>query len=214
MNQTAATLALLALLSGCALEDVTPPPVDASAEPADASDGATLTDDAPDARTVPSDTSAVDADVSETQSACPDHAERVGVACRCLAGFSACGASCVDLWNDPANCGTCGDGCKSGVCRYGSCVSIAPPPDAMPSVDVPADAGDLCRGACASLPNVARATCQFADRCGINECARGFADCDRIVENGCETNIFTRTNCGSCGIVCGAQRQCAGGVCR
>jgi hypothetical protein len=46
----------------------------------------------------------------------------------CLAPTTLCGAVCVDLNVDPANCGACGHGCLGGGCRSGACqpVVIAP----------------------------------------------------------------------------------------
>ena len=39
----------------------------------------------------------------------------------CAGGASKCGDKCVDLQNDPANCGACATACKSGeVCAAGT----------------------------------------------------------------------------------------------
>jgi hypothetical protein len=40
----------------------------------------------------------------------------------CSGTTSACGAACVDLSSDPANCGTCGNGCGGTLCCAGACV--------------------------------------------------------------------------------------------
>ncbi len=42
----------------------------------------------------------------------------------CQAGYSQCGAECVDLQYDPNNCGTCGHGCLGGACSGGLCQPI------------------------------------------------------------------------------------------
>lgn len=43
---------------------------------------------------------------------------------RCGAGDSVCGGACVDLQDDPANCGTCGNTCGADVsCFQGQCVA-------------------------------------------------------------------------------------------
>jgi hypothetical protein len=41
----------------------------------------------------------------------------------CAAGLTDCGDVCVDLLNDPFNCGACGNACGIGnVCNFGGCV--------------------------------------------------------------------------------------------
>lgn len=44
-----------------------------------------------------------------------------GVCKSCPPGFTGCGGSCVDLSNDPLNCGACGVTCKTGTCCVGTC---------------------------------------------------------------------------------------------
>jgi hypothetical protein len=44
--------------------------------------------------------------------------------CRCFAGLDAVGDLCLDLANDPANCGNVGIVCPSGVCRDGACTIV------------------------------------------------------------------------------------------
>jgi hypothetical protein len=76
------------------------------------------------------------------------------------------------------------------------------------------DSVDACGegGGCKSCPDPrlqnARASCVGRGVngrdgiCGFG-CVTGFADCDRIATNGCETSIFTDpNNCGACGKVC------------
>ncbi len=42
----------------------------------------------------------------------------------CSPGTTACGNDCVNGWNDPKHCGTCGNACKDGeVCTLGECKS-------------------------------------------------------------------------------------------
>src|SRR5688572_10305050 len=52
----------------------------------------------------------------------------------CAPGRTACGEMCLDLNNDPANCGGCGQVCGSGFCQAGICVD---PPDGGTDADQP-----------------------------------------------------------------------------
>ena len=189
--------------------DAAPDGADAPAVPVDTSAAGDATADAADAPVSPVD-AAVDARPS-----CPDHAERVGAACRCVTGYTVCDGRCVDLFNDGANCGACATLCEGGICALGRCVAVTPPVDAgRDAGDAAADAGDQCGGSCASLANVATAECTAINRCSIVRCAAGFADCDRLDLNGCETMLGTRSNCGACRDVCAGSSFCGGGVCR
>ncbi|GEM_PF-4512282 len=50
--------------------------------------------------------------------------------------------------------------------------------------------------------------------CTVVGCAAGFADCDAMAANGCETATAANAgNCGACGRVCAAGQLCAGGTC-
>ncbi len=53
--------------------------------------------------------------------------------------------------------------------------------------------------------------------CGIGSCNQGFADCDNMVMNGCETATSSDlANCGGCGSICAfanATATCANGKC-
>lgn len=194
---------------------------DAAAPPDDASDVAAIdtspvTPDAPDGSADAAAEAAVDAvDDAPRDAGCPDHAERVGAACRCVTGYTFCNDQCVDLFNDGANCGTCASLCEGGICALGRCVTVAPPVDAgSDAADAATDRPDPCGGACARLANVAEASCVAPNRCAVGRCAAGFADCDMLDLNGCETALSTRENCGACRVACSGTRTCVGGVCR
>lgn len=53
--------------------------------------------------------------------------------------------------------------------------------------------------------------------CAPSECATGFADCDGVADNGCETPIDTLSDCGACGVVCApanvATANCENRIC-
>lgn len=63
--------------------------------------------------------------------------------CGCPAGLTACGQTCVDLTNDVANCGACGDACAQAqdICLSGECVCI-------PNCDGGRCGDDGCGGLC------------------------------------------------------------------
>ena len=75
-------------------------------------------------------------------------------------------------------------------------------------------------GACgAACPregtNVLAATC-VGGNCEWGSCASGYAHCDDNLDNGCETDTNTVTDCGGCDLACstaGIARACTGGEC-
>jgi hypothetical protein len=124
----------------------------------------------------------------------------------CGAGGTCCGEQCADTDTDANNCGMCGRACGAGrLCCAGACVD--------PATD-PAHCGS-CTGVCSVTHG--RPSC-VARACGVAACDMGFADCDRIAMNGCETETATSAaNCGMCGRRCvapvGGTASCTGGAC-
>ena len=121
----------------------------------------------------------------------------------CSPGFSLCGTKCVDLSNDPANCGTCGLVCANGFCANGVCGC---PPGLT-----------ACGGACVNLSNDPN----NCGACGIScsgsggvctnstcACPPGFAVCAIT----CTDLSSDPKNCGICGNFC-ATGVCANGTC-
>ena len=63
---------------------------------------------------------------SDCKDACGDTCDRgrevcVDQECRCRAGFTMCGGTCVDLETDPEHCGECDMGCGGLPCGAGEC---------------------------------------------------------------------------------------------
>jgi hypothetical protein len=128
----------------------------------------------------------------------------------CSDGQTYCKGSCVDLQNDPGNCGSCGRTCPADQeCVQGNCRDIACPPDqtrcATTCVDLAFDnnncgsCGNVCGG---STPYCVSGTC--------SECLLGQVKCDGV----CSALNWDVSNCGACGNVCPASTPyCEGGVC-
>ena len=101
---------------------------------------------------------------------------------------SICNGSCVDLTNDPANCGTCSTDCGALVCLHGQCSS---------------DCRDLteCSGACVDLTND-RANCGACQNaCGTgSSCVGGQCQCgDTTVSLATDVQPIFTESCASNG---------------
>ncbi|KYF99557.1 hypothetical protein BE20_30835 [Sorangium cellulosum] len=154
----------------------------------------------------------------------------------CDEGYTDCnglvGDGCeIGTNRDVLNCGGCGVKCepKAGGrpwCRGGECGETVCPagrgdcngdPEDSCEVNLAADPENC--GTCGSLCTVANGTGKCtATGCAVGTCAPGFADCDGIYENGCETNTDTSlSHCGGCGETCtiaGGAPKCEGGECK
>jgi len=113
-----------------------------------------------------------------------------------------CGDGCVEIWEDPSNCGACGVACASGICADGYCLAAGPTDDCDPRCGP----GTVClNGGC------------IGSACGFN------AGIDCLAEDGtigvcCGTGVCAHLrddaqNCGGCGNACGAGQTCNDGVC-
>ncbi|UJR85429.1 Hypothetical protein I5071_75090 [Sandaracinus amylolyticus] len=144
----------------------------------------------------------------------------------CEADRTVCGSSCVDLSTSVSHCGGCEQPCelRTGVlsqCIDGSCVYAcaqgrADCDDERRDCETDVSTVAAC-GACNS-PCVTEHTtpaCVEAE-CEIRSCQEGWADCDLDAADGCETNLRTLDDCGTCHTPCGfdhATASCATGTC-
>jgi hypothetical protein len=134
-----------------------------------------------------------------TSAACRTYCQRFRAGAernRCLQVCQSCPSTLMLCGPDAFNLVCCG-----GACCGGLCVSLASDPNNC----------GACGHSCGSFPNVvttcSAGTCAYA-------CAAGWADCDRVAANGCETDVTgDALNCGACGQVCATGLFCCGGAC-
>ncbi|MFA5796579.1 MAG: MopE-related protein [Candidatus Woesearchaeota archaeon] len=154
--------------------------------------------------------------------ACSSGLSCVSGNCQCPTGQTLCNGACVGTVSDPANCGRCGNVCyaPNTKCYSGSCVQCIKAIFDCP--DGPYECiNNRCVLRCES-PNFCgpvnslntdsdedrKANCVGSDWC--LSCINGYANCN--ANSGCETDITTTSNCGSCGNVCTASNRCPAGT--
>lgn len=116
---------------------------------------------------------------------------------------------------DPRNCGDRST-CVENTC-YAQLATCSTGGQGATEVNLATDLNNCgeCGVVCPERDFATRAC--VGGGCGVT-CVDGHADCDRVADDGCETNIFTDVNnCGKCGVVCGAPPgatvACVKGVC-
>lgn len=158
---------------------------------------------------------------------CPAGTCAVGA---CADGWGDCDGSgangCeTDVLTDGAHCGACGHACAAenagAFCKQGAC-AIAE--CALGWVDCDGAFANGCEadllndrdncGACGSAcPTGAHAASICAGASCSLACDGGFGDCDGDPANGCESPLDSASNCGGCGVACGASETCVNGAC-
>ncbi|MDX9719561.1 MAG: hypothetical protein RBU37_02355, partial [Myxococcota bacterium] len=150
----------------------------------------------------------------------------------CQAGLENCGGVCTDLQTHAEHCGACNDRCRDDAnatadsacvgaqCEY-ACASGYGDCDGLDNgcetnLRTSLEHCGGCGLSCGSSTDNATASCVN----GVCQqvCSAGWADCDGNPANGCESNVYTTTNCGGCAISCGggtdhASESCPSGVC-
>ena len=155
----------------------------------------------------------------------------------CVQGWGDCdgegGNGCeADLLESPLHCGGCEHACPvppnaeavcaQGRCGVGACAEGYADCDGDPAngcevhLRTTVEHCGGCERPCAALPN-ATPGCS-AGACGVGACGEGFADCDGVLANGCETFVAGSPEaCGACGVVCApppnAAAACVDGEC-
>ncbi len=135
----------------------------------------------------------------------------------------------ADLRVNPTHCGACRRACafanasarcEAGVCRLGACEAGFADCDNNPAngceVDLRISAAHC--GGCGAACSTSNGTSVCVDRaCVVRSCAAGFADCDGVAANLCETDTRqSLSNCGRCGVACVLPRAtpvCRDGAC-
>lgn len=126
---------------------------------------------------------------------------------RCSEDLTSCGATCVDIRTDGANCGGCGVACATGTsCTGATCTPVCTTPQVACGLSCAtlASDGNNC-GACGR--SCTNAVCT-GGACHTT-CASGETACG----TSCETLDSDVLNCGACGNACPADNVCHAGAC-
>jgi hypothetical protein len=135
------------------------------------------------------------------------------VGAECETPYTRCGRMCVDLSNDPFNCGGCANACASGlVCLAGACTSTR---DAAVVDSGRFDGGPRDAGVDSALHDANRVDADLdadidadIDAATVPACELGEILCDGTV---CIDP--TVSPCGDCTTICGAGEACSSGAC-
>lgn len=126
-------------------------------------------------------------------------------------GGQCCGGSCVNVYVDPLNCGTCGRGVDGGECLAGD--PFPPPPGIsctheLCPVNAPCS-GNYCTAS----------SCQGApfELCHLPDAGFGFGECCPMTKGSfqdvCVDTLNDPQHCGFCDQVCPSGHACVNGTC-
>ena len=106
----------------------------------------------------------------------------------CPPNLTLTNGSCVDLQNDPQNCGSAGKVCTVPANGYAACST-----------------GQCGVGACISGATLSNGQCS---------CYSGTTACNSSTGPSCATLSSDPSNCGACGNICAAGQFCQAGICQ
>jgi hypothetical protein len=125
-----------------------------------------------------------------------------------------CNGSCVDIGQDPNNCGLCGVVCPSGVCTlaFGGEATCLPPGPSNDCLQTCAE-GDVCVGGFCLNSYCNQSWSQISTYCAAASGNVGVC-CPRSGGGiPCADLANDPANCGGCGFICPVGQSCAQGVC-
>jgi hypothetical protein len=144
----------------------------------------------------------------------------------CAAPKTMCGGSCVNLGNDPKNCGQCGAACGMfQVCNGGTCDYSCSPPQTLCGGPSEAGAPDASGGDDAAEAGAGSSDAAAADAApsgdggagdggaGDGGAGDGGAGDGGATQPYCADLGNDSDNCGKCGNVCKPMHTCHGGAC-
>ena len=133
-------------------------------------------------------------------------------------GLIDCNGTCVDVINDPNNCGACGNVCPITPTYYNCDAGVCTLPDCGPGLT---DCSGLCDDLLTSPINCGACgnACGPAQVCTggvcsapaplLTDCPPGLTNCSGT----CTDTSNDTVNCGGCGNACAEGETCAGAVC-
>ncbi len=140
----------------------------------------------------------------------------------CSANFRSCDGNpdngCETSTQTLTDCGACGtpcnlanasETCPNGVCTLGTCTAGFGNCDGTPGNGCETTLGNTthcnaCGQGCTNSNGTTSCTGTPGAYVCSPVCSANFGNCDGNANNGCETPTNTTTNCGGCGIACGA----------
>lgn len=134
---------------------------------------------------------------------------------------------CETDLNTPQNCGMCGQRCpdlpharpvcRNGGCTIGDCEQGWRDCDGEVSngcevnIRSNSDCG-ACKAAC-SAPH-ADTSCNMNGQCQLTRCDDGRGDCNRMIADGCESDLSLPAHCGACENICAELPDVASSSCK
>jgi hypothetical protein len=129
--------------------------------------------------------------------------------CVCAVGEQRCGTKCIDITEDPKNCGACGNVCV-GACVDSVCAPVNPCANLrLDPGEEGIDCGGVCPGVCV--------TCTADGMCGSPKtCTNSTCVCpagEQLCGTTCIDVGSEEANCGACGVACKMGEVCSQGIC-